>query len=160
MNKIEESKIRNRKNRIFFLYRDYLLVDILNDSEESIHGEEYNFSEKQKDFIRNILYRKEELEKVIFPFLPSDWKWERFNNMEKAVILNSAAEILMTETKKEVVINEAIEYSKKYCDERAQPLLNAIIDKIVKTDKNIVNITKKKSKLSNKENEVIELKDN
>ncbi|NQX83546.1 MAG: hypothetical protein HRS50_02445 [Mycoplasmataceae bacterium] len=48
MNNSNQGKLHNRKERIFFLYKNYLLEDILNDFAESINDEEYNFSSIQK----------------------------------------------------------------------------------------------------------------
>lgn len=130
MSNTDKGKLHNRKERIFFLYRNYLLEGTLNDSNESIHGEEYNFSDEQKTFIDNILKNIETLETEIFKHLPTDWKWERFNNVEKAILLNATAEILLANNKKAIVIEEALEFAKKYCGEKSQPLINAMIDKI------------------------------
>lgn len=131
MNKNNQSRLHNRTKRIFFLYRNYLLKNILNDSLESIEDEWYEFSIDQKNFIKKILKHIDQLEIEIFKHIPEDWSWKRFGNMEKAIILNAASELLLGENKKSIVINDSIEIAKKYCGQKSQPLINAIIDKIV-----------------------------
>ncbi len=126
----EQGALHNRNERIFFLYRNYLLEEALNDSAEAINSEEYSFSEDQKDFINKVLKDIEKLETKISLHLPKDWKWERFNILEKAVILNGTAEILIAENGKAIVIDESIEFARKFCGEKSQPLINGILDKI------------------------------
>ncbi len=89
-----------------------------------------SFTEEQKRFIDTITNEYEMLEEAITKFIPKDWKWERFNLIEKAVLINAAAEIIIAKNKKAIVIDESLEYSKIYCGEKATPLINGIIDKI------------------------------
>ena len=122
--------LHKREERVFFLYRNYLLKDTLDDSRDVISSEELNFSNDQIDFILSILDNIENLEKKINEFSPDDWEWERFNFIEKAILLNGVAEITLKENKREIVINESVEFAKKYCGEKAPSLINAILDKI------------------------------
>lgn len=130
MKNSEQGALHNRHERINFLYRNYLLEGTLQDSAEAINGNEYGFTDEQKDFANKILENIVRLESKISEHLPKDWKWERFNTLEKAVILNGAAEILIAENKKAIVIDESLEFAKKYCGEKSQPLINGILDKI------------------------------
>ncbi len=130
MNNSEPGALHRRKERIFYLYRIYLLEKRLNDSEEALNSIEYNFSEDQRNFIRNILNSIDNLENEIQKHLQIDWKWERFNYLEKAILLNATAEILLLSNKKAIIIDESIKFAKKYCGEKSQPLINGIIDKI------------------------------
>lgn len=130
MKNSEHGSLHNRNERIFFLYRNYLLEKALNDSAEVIDSEEYNFSEEQKVFVNKVLKNIEKLENKISLHLPKDWKWERFNILEKAVILNGTAEILIAENSKAIVIDESVEFARKFCGEKSQPLINGILDKI------------------------------
>ncbi len=122
--------LHNRKERIFCLYKVYLLGKTVNDQNEDLNFSEYNFSEDQLNFIKNIISSTDDLENEILKHLPSDWKWERFNNIEKAIILNATAEILLMNNKKAITIDESVKFAKKYCGEKSEPLINAIIDKI------------------------------
>lgn len=130
MKNSEQIALHNRNERIFFLYRNYLLSDVLNDSHEIIDSKEFNFTSEQKDFILKILSNIDKLETKISLHLPKDWKWERFNFLEKAIILNGSSEILIANNKKAIVIDEALEFAKRYCGEKSQPLINGILDKI------------------------------
>lgn len=130
MKNSEQNALYNRNERIFFLYRNYLLEGTLNDSAEVIDSNEYNFTKENKDFINEVLDNTDKLEEQITKFTPKDWKWERFNTLEKAVLLNGAAEILLAKNKKAIVIDESIEFARKFCGEKSQPLINGILDKI------------------------------
>ncbi len=50
--------------------------------------------------------------------------------MELAILLVGCYELLETEQGKEVIINEAVELSKKYCDEDAYKFINGLLNKI------------------------------
>ncbi|RKX66923.1 MAG: hypothetical protein DRP42_01985 [Tenericutes bacterium] len=50
--------------------------------------------------------------------------------MERAILLNGAAEILLFGNIKKVVINESIEHAKRYADFNSKKLINALLDKI------------------------------
>jgi N utilization substance protein B len=60
--------------------------------------------------------------------LPKDWKWDRINNIEKSILINSVAEIVDHKNPKAIVINEAVEYSKKYADQYSYKLINGVLD--------------------------------
>jgi len=122
----ENSLSHRRKERIFFLYRNYLL----DDSKEEIESDQFNFNKKQIDFINLILKDIDSLENKIKKFIPSDWIWERFNFLEKAILLNAASEMILKKKDKKIIINESVEFAKKYCSEKAPPLINGILDKI------------------------------
>lgn len=130
MTKISLGALHNREKRIFYLYRTYLLEELFNDSKESINSLEFEFNTDQKYFIKKILENIELFESHIIKHLPKDWKWERFNQLEKAILLNATAEVFLVKVKKAIIIDESINFAKKYCGEKAQPLINAIIDKI------------------------------
>lgn len=124
----KEGKLHNRNKRISILYSNYLM-SLTSDEIEKLFNES-KFSNEQIIFINNILRDKDKLEKEILKYLPSNWKWDRFNYLERAVILNATAEILLAGNKKAIVIDESILYARKYCGEKSEPLINGIIDKI------------------------------
>jgi N utilization substance protein B len=50
--------------------------------------------------------------------------------LEQTILLIAFQEILVNETPKAIVINEAVTLAKKYCDEDAYKLLNGVIDQL------------------------------
>jgi len=59
-----------------------------------------------------------------------DWNIDRLSKVDKAIVSIGVYELLFTETPSVVAINEAIELSKKYSDEKVTKMLNATLDKI------------------------------
>ncbi len=59
-----------------------------------------------------------------------DWKVERLSKVDKAIICIGIYELMYTETPSVVAINEAVELSKKYSDEKVVKMINATLDKI------------------------------
>lgn len=56
------------------------------------------------------------------------WTFDRLGYTEQAILLLSLAEIALGNDKK-IVINEAVELSKQFCDEKAFKLINGVLDK-------------------------------
>lgn len=59
-----------------------------------------------------------------------DWKLDRLSKVDKAITSIGIYELIFTDTPSVVAINEAIELSKKYSDEKVTSMLNATLDKI------------------------------
>ena len=64
--------------------------------------------------------------------LKSDWKIDRISNIDLSLLRLSIYEILFTDIPYKVAINEAIELSKKYSEERSSNFINGILASIVK----------------------------
>ena len=59
-----------------------------------------------------------------------DWKIDRLSKVDQAIASIGIYELMYTETPSVVAINEAVELSKKYSDEKVTSMLNAMLDKI------------------------------
>lgn len=59
-----------------------------------------------------------------------DWDIDRLSKVDKAIISIGIYELKYTDTPSVVSINEAIELSKKYSDEKVTKMINATLDKI------------------------------
>ena len=79
--------------------------------------------------IKEIKANQEELDSYANKYL-KDWSIDRLSKVDKAIFSLAIYEMLKTETPDIVVINEAIELSKKYSDEKVIKMLNATLDKI------------------------------
>lgn len=64
--------------------------------------------------------------------LKSDWKIDRISKIDLSLLRLSIYEILFTDIPYKVAINEAIELSKKYSEERSSNFINGILASIVK----------------------------
>ena len=64
--------------------------------------------------------------------LKSDWKIDRISKIDLSLLRLSIYEILFTDIPYKVAINEVIELSKKYSEERSSNFINGILASIVK----------------------------
>lgn len=60
-----------------------------------------------------------------------NWNVDRLGKVDKAILLLGIYEIVYTDTPDIVCINEALELSKKYSDEKVSSMINATLDKIL-----------------------------
>lgn len=89
--------------------------------------------EIQNDFINELVYgvinNKEEIDSIANKYL-DNWSLDRLGLTDQAIIEIAIFEIIHTETPNLVCINEAIELSKQYSDEKVSKMINGILDKI------------------------------
>lgn len=60
-----------------------------------------------------------------------NWNFDRLGLVEKAILLTSLAQGKYLKQPKEVVIDVAVELSKKYCEDKAYKLINGVLDKVL-----------------------------
>ena len=88
---------------------------------------------RNKEFIENIvnevILKKEELDKKANKYL-INWEINRLNMVDQAIFEIAIYELIYTDTPKKVVIDEAINLSKKYSEESVIKMLNGVLDKI------------------------------
>ena len=89
--------------------------------------------EIQNDFVNELVYgvidNKEEIKTIANKYL-ENWSLDRLGLTDQAIISIAIYEIMHTDTPNLVCINEAIELSKKYSDEKVSKMINGILDKI------------------------------
>jgi len=81
------------------------------------------------DSINGILEHREEINKLANKYL-NDWSLDRLNKVDGAILSLGIYELMYTSTPSVVSINEAIELSKKYSDEKVTKMINGVLDKI------------------------------
>lgn len=62
--------------------------------------------------------------------LRQDWEFNRLSVLEQSILLMAFQEILVNETAKPVVINEAVTLAKEYCDDTSYKLINGVLDQL------------------------------
>lgn len=101
---------------------NYVVEDVIKESLEI-----------QNDFVNELVYgvinNKKEIVEVANKYL-DNWSLDRLGLTDQAIISIAIFEIIHTETPNLVCINEAIELSKKYSDEKVSKMINGILDKI------------------------------
>jgi len=105
--------------------------------EELIHEQ----LEVKNDFVdscvNEIIDNKKSIVSIANKYL-KDWKLDRLNKVDQAILEMGIYELMYTDTPSVVAINEAIELSKVYSDEAVTKMINGVLDKVyheeVKTD--------------------------
>lgn len=81
------------------------------------------------ELVFNIIDKQKEINKLANKYLV-DWNINRLSKVDKAILSIGIYELMYTETPSVVAINEAVELSKKYSDEKVTKMMNAALDKI------------------------------
>lgn len=81
------------------------------------------------DAINTIMLKKDEIYEFANKYLDS-WPMDRLNKVDQAILALGIYELKYTETPPVVAINEAVELSKKYSDEKVTKMINAVLDEI------------------------------
>ena len=89
--------------------------------------------EVENDFVttsvNEILENKDTIYELANKYLKS-WPMDRLNKVDQAILCLGIYELKYTETPPIVAINEAVELSKKYSDEKVTKMINAVLDEI------------------------------
>ena len=89
--------------------------------------------EVENDFVNslvnNIIKKQKEISNMANKYL-NDWNIDRLSKVDKAILSIDIYELLYTDTPSVVAINEAVELSKKYSDEKVVKMINAALGKI------------------------------
>lgn len=87
------------------------------------------------DFIDGLVYGVLENKKIIDENANkymNEWSIDRIDKPGAEILRIAFYELLYTDTPKIVIINEAVELSKKYSDESVRKIINAALDKYIK----------------------------
>ncbi len=104
-------------------------------------GMEYNVEniissnlEVDNEFVRDIVYGcltyEDKLIELANKYMVKTWNIKRIDKCGEAILKMGIYELLYTDTPEIVVINEAIELAKKYCDDAVRKIINAVLDKV------------------------------
>lgn len=77
----------------------------------------------------NLMEHRPYLQELIDSKL-SNWSFDRLGYIEQAILLVGVAELLSEDADRAVIINEAIEYTKKYAAADSFKLVNGLLDQI------------------------------
>ncbi len=91
--------------------------------------------EIDNEFVKQIVYGcityKDKIDNLANKYM-TDWTIDRIDKTGAAILRMAIYELTYTDTPEIVVINEAIELSKKYSDDNVRKIINAVLDKIIK----------------------------
>lgn len=125
-------KRRNQRIVVMTCLYQYLLT---NRSIDDIFDENIDIDDKKSiSFIVEntveTINHLEELIRCVKDSLVKTWDFDRLGYLEQAILLMSAYEILYSGLDKPIIINEAIEIAKQYCDDEAPRLINGVLDRL------------------------------
>lgn len=91
--------------------------------------------EIDNEFVKEIVYGVcsyyDELNEIANKYL-ENWTIDRIDKTGASILRMALFELKYTDTPKIVVINEAVELAKKYCDKKLCNMINACLDKYMK----------------------------
>ena len=97
--------------------------------------------EVENEFVKQVVYGcvtyKDKIDNLANKYM-NDWSIDRIDKTGAAILRMAIYELMYTDTPEVVVINEAIELSKKYSDDNVRKIINAVLDKIIKDRWNII----------------------
>lgn len=115
-----------KKNKI-----NYTVEEVINEMLESMELEDRKkidiefLSGLVNGVINNLVF----IDNYISKYL-ENWNIERLGLTDQAIIRIATYELVYTSTPNLVCINEAIELSKKYSDEKVAKMINGVLDKV------------------------------
>ena len=118
-----------------FLYKknkiDYTTNGVIEEYMDNIPLEEHKIinTDFLKELVEGVLNNINDIDNNISKYL-ENWTIDRLGLTDQAIIRISVYELLFTNTPNLVCINEAIELSKKYSDEKVSKMINGVLDKI------------------------------
>lgn len=83
--------------------------------------------------INGVLNNQKDISSLANKYMES-WNIDRLSKVDKAILSLGIYELKYTDTPSIVAINEAIELSKKYSDEKVIKMINAVLDSIYKNE--------------------------
>lgn len=126
---MDENKMLTRREQREEVIKNLYEIDI-NSIEEEFTSE-YEFIDKM---VNGVLLNVEKIDEIITNNL-QNWKINRLTYIDRAIIRFATYELYYTETPHEIVINEALNLTKKFSDEGDNKMVgftNKVLDKIKK----------------------------
>ena len=85
------------------------------------------------EMVHGVLENRNDIDKIANKNL-KDWTIDRLGKIDGAILRMGIYELCYTDTPEIVTINEAVELSKEYSDEKVKNMINAVLDKIYHGD--------------------------
>lgn len=111
--------------QVFILEESSIEFDIEKLKKEQLEVE----NDFVNEVINGILENRKDIYELANKYLTS-WPMNRLNKVDQAILCIGIYELNYTETPSVVAINEAIELSKKYSDEKVTKMINAVLDEV------------------------------
>jgi len=115
-----------KKNKI-----EYTIKEVIEEMMEGIEFEDRKKIDLEflSGLVGGVLDNLDDIDSNISKYL-ENWNIERLGLTDQAIVRIATYELIYTDTPNLVCINEAIELSKKYSDEKVSKMINGVLDKI------------------------------
>ena len=127
--KLTRTEAREKIMIILYQIDFYIKNNISFDVEEVIKENLEIDNKYVRDVVNGVLEKLETIDEIINKYL-ENWDLDRLGKTDKAILRLGTYELLYYDTPEIVAINEAVELSKKYSDDKVVKLINAVLDKI------------------------------
>ena len=128
---IKRSLLREKIMVILYQIDIYEETHVNYDIEEVIKSNLDIDNEFVKDVVYGVITYKDELNNIANSLM-KDWTIDRIDKSGAAILRMALYELKYTDTPEVVVINEAVEMSKKYCEDAVRKIVNAVLDKYIR----------------------------
>lgn len=120
-----------RYKAMIILYQIFLYEsnDIKYNIDEIIHEQLEESSKYVSSIVKGVIDKRESIDEMANKYL-RDWNIERLGFTDRAILRIAIYELLYTDTPDVACIDEAIELSKKYSDDKVKNMINSVLDKI------------------------------
>lgn len=126
---IKRSELRYKIMTILYQVNLYKKNEILFETDEIINEQLENKNTFVSNIVKGVISHQEQIDEIANSFLDS-WTIDRLGLTDQAIIRMAIYELLYTNTPSLVCIDEAIELSKQYSDEKVCKMINGVLDKI------------------------------
>ena len=86
-------------------------------------------SDYVNSLVHGVIYNRDKIDELANKYL-TDWDIYRLGFTDQAILRIAIYELMYTNTPYKVCIDEAIELSKKYSDDKVSKMINGVLDKI------------------------------
>ena len=120
-----------RYKTMIILYQIYLYEsnDISYKIDDIIMEQLHENNKYVKNIVEGVIDKRMYIDTLANKYL-KDWNIERLGFTDRAILRMAIYELLYTDTPNLVCIDEAIELSKKYSDDKVNKMINGVLDKI------------------------------
>lgn len=133
---LSRSELREKTMIILYQIEIMKKSDIVYDVENIIKENIEIDNEFVKTLVFGVVTSYEDLDNMANKYL-KDWSIDRLDINGSAILRMSIYEYLYMDTPEVVVINEAIELAKKYCDDKVKNIINAVLDKVINNESRV-----------------------
>ena len=125
------SRTESREKIMILLYQALLYEknDINYDIDDMISNELEEQNEYISISLREILNNKNKLIELANKYLGS-WPMNRLGLTDQSIIMLGIYELMNTDIEGPIIINEAVNLSKKYSDEQVSKIINGVLDNV------------------------------